>query len=206
MIILDYWARIWQLKLLIATTFEDLVFVPFCTLFTDFVFLTALNNDLANFIAQWMTQSAPMHGISLIAVHQKGEAVQRAKWVIPWSSRYWNKQLGALQFLPGSCIMHTYVIHVKAFFCAVKSINALSISYSSFLAEPQERWSETTWKLQLISVRWVGDFLPTVVCHNSDNQQNLPPLFWLQDLGSAQGLGQIYVLQYLCSTPLKMVE
>jgi len=69
--------------LLIGTKFEDLALVTSCTFFTDFGFLATLSNDLATFIAKRMTQSAPRHGISLLAFHQKGEAVQRAKWVFP---------------------------------------------------------------------------------------------------------------------------
>jgi len=82
--------------------------------FQWFWLLAALSNDLANFAAQWMTQSAPRYGISVLAVHQKCEAVQRANWVvIPWAPRHWNKQLVAFQFLPGSCIIHTCLAHVR---------------------------------------------------------------------------------------------
>ena len=84
-------------------------------------------------------QSAPRHGISVLAVRQNGEAVQRAKWVISWAPRYWKQQLVAFQFLPGSCTIHTCVAHVKKsllLHCEV-FINALRISYSSLLAEPR---------------------------------------------------------------------
>jgi len=49
-------------------------------------------------------------------------------------------------------------------------------------------------------------FFITEVCHNPDNQKSLPPFLWLPKWGPEQGLGPVYVLQYLCSKPLKLIE
>jgi len=49
-------------------------------------------------------------------------------------------------------------------------------------------------------------FFITELCHISDNQKSLPPLFWLPDWGPGQGLGPLYTLQYWCSKPSELIE
>jgi len=47
--------------------------------FHCFRLLAALSNDMATLGFKWVTRSASRHCISLLAVHQNGEAVQQAK-------------------------------------------------------------------------------------------------------------------------------
>jgi hypothetical protein len=83
---------------------------PSSCIFHCFRLLEALSNDLATLSLKRVTQSVPRHCISLLAVHQKGEAVQQAKQMMQWATRYWNNQLVAFQFLPGSCIEGKWIL------------------------------------------------------------------------------------------------
>jgi hypothetical protein len=47
-------------------------------------------------------------------------------------------------------------------------------------------------------------FFITEVYRNSDNQENLLPLFWLPGWVPGQGLDPIYMLEYLYSKPSKL--
>ena len=48
---------------------------PILCTFHCFRILAALSNDLATLGLKWVTQSAPRHCLSLLAVHQKSESV-----------------------------------------------------------------------------------------------------------------------------------
>jgi hypothetical protein len=50
--------------------------------FHCFWLLVVLSNDLATLSLKWVTQSASRHCIIQLAIHQKGEAVQQAKWMM----------------------------------------------------------------------------------------------------------------------------
>jgi hypothetical protein len=67
-------------------------------------------------------QWASRHCISLLAVHQNGEVVQWAKWMMKSAPRYCHSQRFAFQFLPGCCIVHTCVSHFKKLSFAASSV------------------------------------------------------------------------------------
>ena len=83
---------------------------PSLCIFHCFRLLAALSNDLVTLSLKRVTQSASRHCISLLAVHQNGEAVQQAKCMMHWATRYWNNQLAAFQFFQGSCIKGNWVL------------------------------------------------------------------------------------------------
>jgi hypothetical protein len=134
--------------------------------------------------------------------------IRRVKqWMKHWAPRQWNNQLvtfiflqGAASYTPGLHMSESLLLHCKVF------INDLSMSYGCFLAKPQQGCSRIVWKVPIISAMLVGRwlFLITELCHNSDNQESLPSLFWLPDWGPGQGLGPMCVLQYVCRKPLKL--
>jgi len=100
--------------------------------------------------------------------------------------------------------LKSLLLHCKVF------IKALSISYSSFLAEPQERWSETAWKVQIISVilveRWLFSSQKCAITLIIRKAYHF--FFGYQSGDQEKGWAQYttYVLQYLCSKPSKLIE
>jgi hypothetical protein len=87
LLILGRWARIWQLKLLIGSTFKDLGLAPISTLYTAFGVERLRATIWQTLNLKRLKQSASRHCINLLAVHQKGEAVQRGKFADEISSQ-----------------------------------------------------------------------------------------------------------------------
>jgi hypothetical protein len=135
-----------------------------------FWLLAALSNDLATFIAKDCQHPGMASAYSQF-IRMVKQCSEQSGWLLELPDIetsilfHFSFFQAAATYTPALLASKSLLLHSKVF------INALSISYRSFLAESQERWSETAWKVQIISVRWGGGFLPTVVCRNSDNQQ-----------------------------------
>lgn len=87
---------------------------------------------------------------------------------------------GSVWYTPVLLMSKSLLLHCKVF------INALSISYSCLLAEPQQGCREIAWKIA-VNFCYVGrevTFFITEVCHNSAR------------LGTRTGAGSVYMWQY----------
>jgi hypothetical protein len=122
LLILGRWARIWQLKLLIGSTFKDLGCAPISTLYTAFgdKRLRAKIWQLLTW-REWCSQQPGIASAYLLFIRRVKQC-SGAKWMMKAAPKYCHSQRFAFQFLPGSCIVHTCVSHFKKLSFAAWSV------------------------------------------------------------------------------------
>lgn len=83
----------------------------------------ALSNKQATLTMKWMTKSAPKHLISLFAVHQKGEVMKWAKWMMQRHPRYLKKTTCCISVSARELhCTHLCCSFHKVSFCTIKSL------------------------------------------------------------------------------------
>ena len=136
----------------------------------------------------WMMPSLLRHCIGPLAVQQKCEAVQPAKWMMHWTPIHWNNKPVAFQFLPGSWITHSCSAHFRKPYFPMWSIS--NVLCGGFLVKLQKESSESAWKVQTITAIFMEIWLfITEVCHNPKSQQSLSYLLRLPGWETGQKLG-----------------